>query len=433
MAFPLFIFLNALLLIRPEDLMPSISGLRLYLITIVMCLAVNAPGLQLLTLPVYLQHRPITVCVIGLFVGTIFSFLLQTQFDYGFEFVSEFVKVVLYFFLLGVVIDRAIYYISFLNWVAFFILFSVAIALLHAFDVVNVPGLDPINQTDFDPETGEATTITRIVSCGLFNDPNDFAVILVFGMILSVGLALTTASGLLKLLWFSTIPFSFYSLILTQSRGGMLALLGGVAATFFARFGWKRSLPFTLFAIPAILFAGSSRQASIGGDTAHERLMLWAYGLSDLFRQPIYIFTGLAPGYYVREQSLLAHNSYINAYVELGLIGGGFFTCAFVLSIFLIYRVMKDDTTPKWAKDIGPYVFGAVASYAVGCYSLSRNFHIPTYMVLGIGATYVSINWPILPERYTVSREWFIKLGILAVIGLVFLKFSTQFLGMAGI
>jgi putative inorganic carbon (hco3(-)) transporter len=433
MAFPLFIFLNALLLIRPEDLLPSISGLRLYLITIVMCISVNFPALQQILVPDYLRHRPITVCVLGLFLGTILSFVMRGMFEDGFEFISEFVKVILYFLLLMVVIDRPSNFRGFLNWIAIFVFFSVTIALLHSLDLIVVPGLDPVYQTDYDPETGEANTITRIVSCGLFNDPNDFAVILVFGMLLNFGLAMTTRSKLFSLLWLLTIPPSFYALTLTQSRGGMLALLGGVAATFFAKFGWKRSLPLTLLATGGILFAGSSRQSGIGGDTAHERLMLWAYGLSDLFRMPFHIFTGLAPGYYVREQSLLAHNSYINAYVELGIIGGGFFSCALFLGLWLIHKTFKDPSAAPWAKALGPYIFGAVASYAVGCYSLSRNFHIPTYLVIGIAASFVAIHWPVLPERYAVSRSWFVRLGILSVLGLVFLKFSTQLLGMAGI
>ena len=45
MNFAFFVLLNAVLLIRPEELVPDIAGLRLYLIALVLCTLTTLPRL----------------------------------------------------------------------------------------------------------------------------------------------------------------------------------------------------------------------------------------------------------------------------------------------------------------------------------------------------------------------------------------------------
>src|SRR4051812_20057639 len=104
MDFALFIVLNAILLIRPEELWPEIAGLRLYQILIGICTVVALPGiLQQLRLD-ELKRRPITVCVLGLLGAVTLSLLVQGRVDDIEEFVPEFAKVILYYLLLVAVI-----------------------------------------------------------------------------------------------------------------------------------------------------------------------------------------------------------------------------------------------------------------------------------------------------------------------------------------
>ena len=340
----------------------------------------------------------------------------------------------LFFCLLITVVNTPERLRSYVAWVAVFVNGVMAVSLLHFFEVVEFPGMDPVWQWDYDPATGEDVMVARIISVGLFADPNDLCVMLAFGMMLCVGLAMTSGGGFGKLLWLLPLVPLGYACVLTKSRGGILALLGGIAGLAFAKLGVRRSVPFLALALPALLLGVGGRQANIaGGGTAHERLMLWADGLSHLFRMPFHIPTGLAPGYYVEEFGQLAHNSFINAYVELGVLGGGLFAMAFYAAGRGTYSALSDPDGPPWSRALGPYLFGAFAAYAVGCYSLTRNFHVPTYLVLGLVAAYVNLAAPPPDARHVVDGAWWGRFAVLAVLGLVFLKFATQLLGLAGV
>lgn len=435
MDFALFVLLNFLLLVRPEDLFPPIAGFRLYLATIVVCTVVALPELQRTLTRESLRTRPIAVCVLGMLGATYASFAFRGRFADGLDFCGEFAKVVLFFCLLISVVNTPERLRAYVAWVALFVVGVAAVALVHFFDVVAFPGMDPVKQWEFDPELGEEVLVDRIVSVGLFDDPNDLCVILAFGMMLCVALAMTSRGAFGTLVWLTPLVPMGYACLLTKSRGGMLAILGGVAATAFARFGLKRSVPLLAVALPAILLGAGGRQGDVGtgGGTAHDRLMLWANGLGALFQMPFHIPTGLAPGFYVQEFGLLAHNSYVNAYVELGLLGGGLFLTAFYAAVRRTHTAVRDPDAAPWSKALGPYLFGAVVAYAVGCYSLTRNFHIPTYLVLGLAAAYIHLALPRPDPRDTVDGAWWGRFAVTSVVGLVVLKFATQLLGILGV
>ena len=67
--------------------------------------------------------------------------------------------------------------------------------------------------------------------------------------------------------------------------------------------------------------------------------MYWADGLGALFSQPIYLPTGLGKGWCVEQLGQVAQNSFIQAYVEFGLLGGGAFLAAFYLGVRMLERV----------------------------------------------------------------------------------------------
>ena len=430
MDFGLFILLNALLLLRPEDLFPAISGLRLYLVTIVLCTAVSSPKLSYILSQQILAGRPVAVCVLGMLLASFVSAALRDRIDLATDLFGEFAKVALYFFLLIAVVDTPERLRAFLGWVVVFVCLSSGIALIQYYGYYEFQGIDIVSQND--DFGGDGEKVRRIASAGLFNDPNDFCVMLMTAVMICVGLVVTS-SGLVRVLWLLALGPLFYTGTLTHSRGGILALLAGVAATIFAFVGFKRSLPLTVLAFPVVLMAGSSRGSSIGGGgTAHDRLMLWAYNFNDLFRAPLYIPTGLGPNYSAEEHGLVCHNSYVSAYVELGLLGGGAFIGMFYFTLRMLHSAGHSEP-PDWARRLRPFVFGAVACYAGGCYSLSRNFVLSVYLVVGIGSAFAAIVTPETPERYRVTIHWWRFMLIASIFGLVAMKFSTQILGQMGV
>src|SRR5437016_3382643 len=53
------------------------------------------------------------------------------------------------------------------------------IALLQYHGVIDLPGLSEIAQGHVDSETGEVSVLLRLVSTGIFNDPNDLSLLLI--------------------------------------------------------------------------------------------------------------------------------------------------------------------------------------------------------------------------------------------------------------
>lgn len=434
MNFVLFLILNAVLLLRPEELFPQITGARLYLITIVACVVTSLPGILARLTPDALRERPIGVCVLGLWAaGFLSHFVYRWRGDEGVDFAGEFGKVVLYYFLFLAVVDSPARFRALAAWLLLCVVTSSTLAVLDFHEVLDFDAIEPAMQRDFDPETGEEIWLPRLASSGIFSDPNDLCLALNLGMLCCVYLA-ASGTNILRFAWLLPIPALLYALSLTHSRGGMIGLLAGVSAWLFARYGGKRSMPLAVVAGVALLALIGGRSANItGGGTAHERVMLWAQGIGDLIKMPVYLIPGLGVDYYPDEYGLVAHNSFVSSYVETGLLGGGFFLGAFYIAGRLVHRVGRHSPVEDWVRAARPFIFAVVVGYAAGAYSVSRQFVLPTYITLGLASAYLEMALPQTPDRYRVSGRWFLRLAILSVIGLVVLKIMTQGLGVLGV
>jgi hypothetical protein len=435
-SFALFIVLNAILLIRPEDFLPEIAGLRLYLILIVVNVMTALPRIIDQLRPNELVKRPITVCVLGLLVATALSHLVRGRIGMAMDFVPEFAKVVIYYLLLVAVVDTPSRLRTFLGLIVPLVMVVALLGILQMHEVIDYEALRPSVQQAFDPEVGTLVSSARMCGPGVFNDPNDMCLVLTFGIICALYRGATARNYALSALWWSPIALFGYGIVLTQSRGGLLGLLAAVAALLIARFGWRRALPFVAVALPAAVFVIGGRQSNIGvADTAHERIMLWAAGLSELSRAPLYLMTGIGAGLYEDTVGQVAHNSFVHAYVELGLLGGALFLVAFVLAVRVLYSLRPEarPQIPRGLAAFQPFLMAMVVGYAAGMYSLSRNYIVPTYLCLGIAQAYLTLAMPKPPAEYRLSPVWAKQTALVGVGGLVFLKFFTQFAGSMGL
>ena len=434
--FGVFVALNAILLIRPEELFPAITGLRLYLIAISICTLLALPDLLSNLSSGSLRSRPISCCVLLYFASSIVSLLFRGRTSEALlDFGPEFAKVILYYFLLISIVDTPERFRAFVSSLVVLIAVLAAIALAQKFEIVAFPNIEPVMQRDFDPASGEEIMIPRLVSSGIFNDPNDLCLILGLGIVSCLYLASTgTHPPPLRMMWLAPIALFAFAVIETHSRGGLMGVLTGIAAFLYSRFGGARSLLLAVPGAAAMLALIGGRQGNIGGGgTAHERVMMWAEGLSELFNRPLYIPTGLGTDWFVEANGLVAHNSYVQAYVEQGVVGGGAFLGAFLLASYCSDRFGRAIPAESWVLSARPLAFASLCGYAIGCFSLSRNLVLPTYLVLGLAASLVESPAVALPESLQVTtRCLFRGLGI-SFIGLIVLKYATQFLGMAGV
>jgi putative inorganic carbon (HCO3(-)) transporter len=397
--FLLFLLLNGVLFIRPEELIPSIAGLQIYYWVICTNLIFCAPSILNQLDPKELSKNPITVCVLGVLVMIFLSHAAKSDFYSARMGAFEFLKVALYFLLLMAVVNTRERFLWFLTSLAVFTLAINTIAVLQYHDMIEIETLTTLMQNDTDEESGEVFKIARMRATGIFSDPNDLSMIIVASVMICGAGLFAPQLGIIRFALAAPISFLIYALTLTQSRGGLLALLAGCGTVFYLRYGWQKTLLAIAAAVPIILAVGG-RQGDIvgamaGGGTGSERAELWSEGIQMLKSSP---FSGIGYRNFADQAGLVAHNSFIHSTAELGFFGGMFFLGVFAIpgaGLWQIYQ-HKRDFQDKTLQHLLPFVIALVVAYGVSMFSLSRNYVVPTYLIAGLATSYVRLAAPAL-------------------------------------
>jgi O-antigen ligase len=182
----------------------------------------------------------------------------------------------------------------------------------------------------------------------------------------------------------------FYALALTHSRGGLLGLMAGLMALFQARYGWQRALGVMALVLPMILLALAGRQTdfSATSGTGQSRIQLWRDGVEMFRSSPLF---GVGRDNYAKGAGLVAHNTYLHAFTEVGFFGGMLFLGAFVWALTSLYRLGRP---PRRILDpdlrrLYPYLMGVLTGYAAGMMSLTLLYILPTYTLMGAADYFV--------------------------------------------
>jgi hypothetical protein len=406
--FFLFLALNAVLFLRPAEIVPALDVLPIYelliLGTLVACRATVAEQLSLSSLVRY----PVTLCAVGFLLAILLSHLARFDLYTAREMTLTFAKVLLYYLLLVGVVRSPGRLRSLLLTVLVFLVVVATLSLLRYHGIVDVFHLDQfVDAGRFDEESGERQAFVRLMSSGIFQDPNDFSLVLVTGILICVKFVLEQKGFLARLLY--ATPFIaagallMYALMRTYSRGGFLALMSGLATLFVSRFGVKRAIPLVIVVIPILMVAVGGRQTSIDftddEDTAVGRVQVWYDGMYELRASPLF---GMGAGQMSEVLRIVAHNSFVHSYVETGFLGGTLFLAMFYLPIATLWRMRHPDVQEQMhpaLREWRPYVLAMLVAYAVGLCSLSRSYVVSTYLIVGIGAAFMALLARDLPTR----------------------------------
>jgi O-antigen ligase len=399
MDFILFILVNATLFLRPAEVIPGMQDVELYKFLIIPCLVSALPAVLEQFKGERLAARPITVCVLGLWVAVVVSLLAHGEVDKAAEEGLGFAKAVAYFLLLVAVINSPERLKRFLFWLMLFATGATLLAVLRYNGLIELPNITTLQDRRAD-EMGNEQVFLRLVGTGLFRDPNDFTLLLVLGIPLVMYRLIDSGGGLGRVLWLAPLALFGYALAMTQSRGGFLAVVFGLCVLFWARFGKQKSLLLMAAVLPALFLLLEGRQTEVlnDSDTAQQRYQLWSDGLMLLRESPVY---GIGANEFSNRAGLEAHNSFVHAYAELGLVGGTLFLGAFFLGLWQLYRLgsarteMADPTLGR----LQPYVLALVAGYVGAMLSLSHVYTVPTYTALGLASAYLGLAmaWPTVP------------------------------------
>ena len=348
MDFFLFLLLNATLFIRPAEVVPELEGLQIYLGLIIICLAASSLSLlRHLTLS-SLVRQPISLCVLGLSVAVVLSHAIQFRLGDARDSGVEFLKVVAYYLLFVSVVSTPRRLEQFLYWLVGFTVVLTGLAVLQYHEVINLPALETLAVWEYDEESDEMVVLLRLVSTGIFNDPNDLCLILLIAMSACLYGLGDRRFGLLRWLWLAPLGFFGYAFTLTHSRGGFMALIAGAMVFVYGRFGPVKSIPLAVVGLPLLFVLFSGRQTSVNlsdqEDTAQQRIQLWSEGLASMREAP---FFGIGQGGFVDEVGHAAHNSFLNCYTELGIFGGTLFLGTFFFALHGTHRLGFSDRGPQ--------------------------------------------------------------------------------------
>jgi hypothetical protein len=396
LAFALFIVLNAVLFIRPAEIVPALLGLPVYEVTILSSLALSAKAVVRRLSPAALADNPITVCVLGLLAAVVLSHLCRLSFGMAKDAGTMFLKVVIYYLLFVATVDTVGRLKQFCLWMVLFVFVLTALALLQYHGYIDIPSLTAMDgmERSIDEVTGELVTrYTRLCSTGIYNNPNDLSRILVEGIFLALFFVLRPRGGLARWLCLAALPVFGYALALTQSRGGFLGFLAGLAILLRVRYGLGKGLALAAVVVPVVLVAFGGRQTEMdtSGGTAQKRIQLWSQGLILIRESPLF---GIGVYQYYERAGQVAHNSFMHGYTELGYFGGTCFVATFVTALWGLYRVSvrRQQVSHADVRALAPYLAAVVASYVVGMFSSSRNYVAPTYTVVALGAACLGVT-----------------------------------------
>jgi O-antigen ligase len=407
MDFALFLLVNVALFLRPQDLAPSLAAIPIYNILIVANLVVAAPVIAR-QLSTGLKQAPATVCVVGILAGLVLSLVARNDLAGAWDWGIEFAKVIAYFLLITAILTTTRRFTIYLATVVALTVILTGLAVAHYYGQIDLPAIRHARETSYDA-MGVRIDIVRLAAFGVFADPNDLSMIIVLSMLICLGGLFCRDLKLARFALLAPIGFLVFALALTQSRGGLLALMAGLCALLISRFGLLRSAIPIAALVPLILVAFGGRQAdivnSISAGTGGQRTELWYAGLQMLKWSPI---VGMGHTQFVQEQGYVAHSSYIQALAEWGLFGGTMFIGLFYVVLFSMWRLKKVRRAIRSPvlRALQPYLLGAVAAYVASMLTLTRCDIVPTYLVAGLGVSYERLarrDTPLLPLEVSPS------------------------------
>jgi len=143
------------------------------------------------------------------------------------------------------------------------------------------------------------------------------------------------------------------------------------------------------------LVANLQANIGLGEGTGQDRIQLWAEGLTEI--KSAQILFGIGMNKYADIAELVAHNSFVHAYVELGFFGGTLFFGCFFFAALALYRLLRappechERFEPELVR-FAPFLAAILLATTVGLFSLSRCYVVPTFLVFGIAAAFINLT-----------------------------------------
>ena len=254
---------------------------------------------------------------------------------------------------------------------------------------------------------------TRITYLGIFNDPNDLAMFL--AMILPcIVYIYQSAKGFFKSVFLAALGYISYGIYLTNSRGGLLAVMSMVGVWFYLKYGAVKSFVLGALAAPVAFFILSKfRTIDPNESSASGRLDAWYEGMQMFLSRP---FFGVGMGQFTDYHHLTAHNSFVLVFSELGAVGYYLWVGFLVCCIVMLLSLWSEKFKLKLVKEIDSkerklalFFTYTMIAYLVSCFFLSRAYTPMLYVFCGmyVATFYRSIGFSVNKNNVMISYKNF--------------------------
>ncbi len=394
LAYLLFVLTTATLFLRPAELFIWLADWPIYETLILSTLALTFQSMQGHFCWYYLQRQPITLCVVGLLVAIFTSHFQHVYLGGAIDSTTLFLKTLIYYGLLVTTVNSPSRLRGFMLSVALCSSTMVTLCVLDFFEILDFEFIQHLDEVEGITDENEILTVARMRGTGIFQDPNDLASVIVVTVILCSYFLLDKSLGKMRFAWIVPLVPLIVGLLSTKSRGGLLAFCMSGMTLIIIRYGGKLAIAAAVAGMCLLpLIAGRQTDVDLEDGTGQDRIQLWRDGFAEI-KSPDLIF-GIGQGTYADVVGLVAHNSYIHAYVELGLVGGTMFFGCFFFAALQLYRMTRipEGILSEELLRMRPFIVALIVGWGTSLFSLSRCYVVPTYLIFGICAAYLNLIW----------------------------------------
>jgi O-antigen ligase len=262
---------------------------------------------------------------------------------------------------------------------------------------------------------------------GLWDGMNVLALLFVISFPFLIQFMFSPWNIFVRIISFLFAILIFQGLLLTQSRGGLLASVVSLFASLVLRFKPRTALILgaivLVLAAPLVGFLTTrGLDDSDGSKSAAHRVDLWAAGLEMAKENPVFGVGKMRFKESARHKtglSLIAHNSYVENLGETGFPGLFVYIALSYLSIKGLWHVSKQVSDPK-DRSLALALLASICSYAATSMFVTTDF-ILFYVQLGIAAAFCSLNG----FNPTLTLKDFLCIGLIEIGFVVFLRLFT--------
>jgi hypothetical protein len=178
----------------------------------------------------------------------------------------------------------------------------------------------------------------RVRYRGELHDPNEVALAISAGALsLLIAFAIRRRNPPSRFLYGLAAAIVFYTVYMTQSRGGLVAAMLVPGIYVLRRYGLKSMIPALAVALPVLMLGGRSGESA--DQSTVERYEAWSTGLGMFRSNPIF---GVSARQFAEHHYLTAHNTFVLALGELGFPGLVLFVAILYLSLKCLIVGLRD-------------------------------------------------------------------------------------------